>query len=227
MVILGAWIAVGVFSVAGVESPKYTVLETCDGYEVREYPDHVVAEVRVQDAFDPALNKGFRKLADFIFGNNTAAKSASNAEGSEARKVGESSARIAMTAPVLETESRSAKIPMTAPVLEQTPAAAADQTSAERVHTVAFVMPNSYTVETLPKPNNPEVTLRAVPKVRYAALRFSGFVPEEKAEKMKARLKELLARDGRVTLGEPVLAQYNPPWTPPFLRRNEVWLQVE
>ena len=137
--LMGGWMAAGYFPVRNIETPKYEVLSTHKGYEIRQYQSHIVAEVKVTGTYKESVNQGFRKIADYIFGNNTASGS------------------IAMTAPVLhEKQTASEKIPMTAPVLH-------GKTGETGSYTVAFVMPSSYTLETLPKPNNPDVTVRVVP----------------------------------------------------------------
>ncbi len=199
---LGAWIAVGVASTSGVATPPYTVLSEHDGYEIREYSPQIVAEVIVEGDFEASLNRGFRKLAGFIFGDNTAPSGAGDSQA------------IDMTAPVLEEVATSSPIAMTAPVLEA--AAAGDKRK------VTFVMPAEYTMATIPKPNDPDVRLVEIPARRYAASRFSGWVDAEKAEQMKARLLDDLTRDKQASEGVPALAQYDPPWTPPFMRRNEI-----
>lgn len=204
MVTFAAWIAVGYVSVAGVEKPAYEVVEQKGTYEIREYPAQIVAEVTVRAEYKDALNGGFRKLADFIFGNNV--KDA----GPE---------KIAMTAPVLEREAKSEKIAMTAPVLERD--------AKDSAHVISFIMPSSYTMATLPKPKNPDVKLVELPKRRCGVVRFSGLVSDDKAREMKKKLVELVTLGGFDAAGEPILAQYNPPWTPPFMRRNEVWIEVK
>ena len=207
---VGIWIIVGLVSVSGIETPEYTVIVEKDGYEVREYSPRIVAEVTMNKAYRAALNGGFRQLADYIFGNNATSAGDDKSE------------KIEMTAPVLEQEKDSEKIAMTAPVLEQEEAN--EETES---HVIAFVMPKKYTIETLPKPNSPDVRIVELPAKQYAVLSFSGFVPEKKAAEKKAQLRELLDRDDIDALGEPLLAQYNPPWTPPFMRKNEVWIEVE
>jgi len=207
MIALSAWIAVGYASVAGIETPSYEIEAEHEGYAIRRYAPHLVAEVTVEGDFESALNGGFRQLADYIFGNNTAP--------------GGAQAEIAMTAPVQERRVQGEAIAMTAPVQEQ---AAADGKGA---HVVSFVMPSTYTVETLPKPNNPRVRIVEIPETRYAVLSFSGRVPEKRAAEKKAELAQKLAADGYTAIGEPILCQYNPPWTPPFMRKNEVWIEVE
>ncbi|MBM3290464.1 MAG: heme-binding protein [Candidatus Hydrogenedentes bacterium] len=206
--VLAIWVAVGAVSVAGIETPAYEVVEKRDGYEVREYAPHIVAQVTMTGEFDAAMNGGFRKLADFIFGNNTSQAAGGNG----------ASEKVDMTAPVIEKEVKSEKIAMTAPVVEQT--------TEENGRVVQFVMPSTYTTATLPKPNNPDVSIVEVPKKRYAAIRFSGWMNEGKAVKRKQELRDLLKRDNAATLGEPLLAQYNPPWTPGPMRRNEVLIEL-
>ena len=207
MIGMTTWVLVGVVSVAGIETPQYEVESQHDGYVIRRYAPHIVAEVTMEGNFDSAMNGGFRKLASYIFGNNTAAAASDS-----------TSEKIAMTAPVLEQTLGPEKIAMTAPVLEQQ--------LRESARVVAFVMPAHYTMETLPQPNNDEVRLVQIPERRYAVLRFSGRVNEARAEKMKAALLELLERDNLQPAGEPSLAQYNPPWTPPPMRRNEILVQI-
>ncbi len=197
---------VTIMTLTGVETPAYTVIEQREEYEVREYPAQIRAEVTMTGPYRESMNNGFRKLADFIFGNNASPDNHG------------ASGKIAMTAPVLEQEQKSAKIAMTAPVLER------EKEQDQRV--VSFVMPSHYTLETLPKPKNPEVRIVQVPAKRYAVIRFSGWVQEEKSDKMKNQLVEMLKRDGLATAGEPLVAQYNPPWTLPFLRRNEIWVEL-
>lgn len=195
-------VGVFVFFVTGsamaIEEPKYTVIEQSEAFELRAYSPKIVAETRVSGSLDKASSAGFRLIADYIFGNNT-----SRTGGSE---------KISMTAPVT-MEPKSEKISMTAPVtMEKT----GEQW---RMH---FVMPGQYTLATLPKPNNPAVTLREVPQSNYAVIRFSGLAGEEKVATKTAELMAWLKGKGITPAGKPELARYNPPWTLPFLRRNEV-----
>jgi SOUL heme-binding protein len=185
-------------SAMAIEEPKYTVIEQSGAFELRAYSPKIVAETRVSGSLDKASSAGFRLIADYIFGNNT-----SRTGGSE---------KISMTAPVT-MEPKSEKISMTAPV-------SMEQTGGQwRVH---FVMPSQYTLDTLPKPNNPAVTLREVPKSNYAVIRFSGLAGEDKVAAKTAELMAWLDGKGISPVGKPELARYNPPWTLPFLRRNEV-----
>ncbi len=206
---LALWIAVGVVSVAGIETPAYSVVRETDAYEIRQYESYIAAEVTMEGDYKRSMNGGFRTLADYIFGNNTAP------EGDGASE----SESIAMTAPVMERKSESEKIAMTAPVVEQT--------TEEGARVVSFVMPSKYTMETLPKPNNPDVRIVEVPAKQFAVIKFSGTVSSRKAIARKQSLLDLLKRDKIETVGEPMLAQYNPPWTPPPMRRNEVLIELK
>jgi hypothetical protein len=183
------------------EEPKFDLLEKSDAFELRQYHSMILAEVEVDGDLDEATNKGFRLIADYIFGNNTA-------------KSG-SSEKIAMTTPVTVVP-KSEKIAMTAPV-------SVEQVNGKwRMH---FVMPSQYTLQTLPTPNNPLVSLREVPPKKLAVVTFSGWVSEEKNASKTAELLAWLASKKLKPIGTPELARYNPPWTLPFLRRNEVMVE--
>ena len=184
------------------EEAKYTLIEKDGAFEVRAYDSKIIAEVMVEGDMSDATSAGFRLLADYIFGNNTAASGRSE--------------KISMTAPVT-VENRSEKIAMTAPVAIQ---------SEQKGWRVWFVMPSHFSLATLPKPNNPLVVIKPIAAKRYAVVRFSGWVDDEK---MQAKVKELstwLAVKKLTSKGQPELARYNPPWTLPFLRRNEVMLEI-
>ena len=184
------------------EEPKYSLIEKDGAFEVRAYDSKLIAEVVVEGEMSEATSQGFRLIADFIFGNNTALSGKSE--------------KISMTAPVT-VENRSEKIAMTAPVAIQ---------SKQKGWRVWFVMPSHFTLATLPKPNNPLVVIKPIAAKRYAVVRFSGWVDDEK---MQAKLKDLsawLTVKKLTSKGQPELARYNPPWTLPFLRRNEVMLEI-
>ena len=182
------------------EEPAYTVLEQSGEFELRQYAPMIVAETLVSGSMDDASGSGFRLIADYIFGNNTVRN------GDEGK--------ISMTAPVTMA-AQSEEISMTAPVSMERSA------GKWRVH---FVMPSKYTLDTLPRPNNPAVTLREVPATNYAVIRFSGFAGENKVAAKTAKLKVWLDGKDIEPLGNPELARYNPPWTLPFFRRNEIMI---
>ena len=180
-----------------VEQPAYTVVRSFEDMEVRDYPPMIVAEVEVSGERKEAINAGFRQIADYIFGNNSPAR------------------KIPMTAPV--TQQAGGKVAMTAPVSQQ---------AAGGIWKVRFVMPSGYTLETLPTPNNAAVKLVAVRAERFAAIRFSGLAGDETIARYKRRLFDRLAEQALKSEGEAVMAFYNPPWTLPFLRRNEILVKI-
>lgn len=202
------------------EEPKFEQLTQDGDYELRRYPAFIVAETWVDGDMDAASSQGFRAIADYIFGNNKSAATA----GAEA------SAKIAMTAPVtLEPAAPAQKIAMTAPVTLE-PEAAATGTPAAlqgakrwRVH---FVMPSEYTLATLPQPNNPAVALREVPAKTWAVLRYSGFNSEARVQEHTNDLLAWINARQLVPVGNPQLARYDPPWTLPMFRRNEIMVEI-
>lgn len=202
-VILGLLLVILAGYAMATEEPAYTVTEESAPFELRTYQPRIVAEVVVSGSMDEASSMGFRLLANYIFGNNTAG--------------GGGSEKIEMTAPV-GMEPRSEKISMTAPVSMQ---------ENDGRWRVSFVMPSHYTLETLPRPNNAAVTIRQIPETRYAVIRFSGLTGADKVAQKTADLNEWVAGKSLQPVGAPELARYNPPWTLPFLRRNEVMLEVQ
>ena len=206
---LSVWMSVlliGIFfsnRAMAIEEPKFNLLEKDQAFELRAYGPRLIAEVEVDGSMSDASGKGFRLIADFIFGNNTAA--AGKAE------------KISMTAPVA-VKPHSEKISMTAPVGLQ---------ASKQGWSVWFYMPSQYTLETLPKPNNPVVQIKQIPEQKFAVIRFSGWVDEEKMADKQAALYQWIQQRNLKRIGEPELARYNPPWTLPFLRRNELMVQVE
>ncbi|HNR33561.1 MAG TPA: heme-binding protein [Candidatus Hydrogenedentes bacterium] len=199
VVLMGAWIAVGHASNKGIEEPAFTIIKTGPLYEIRDYGPQIRAEVTIPGGYRETLYAGFRQIADYIFGNNTTRK------------------EVAMTAPVLQEKSQ--PIAMTAPVLQE-------KAEKGNAFTVAFIMPREYSLESLPRPNNPAVRLRETPPMRYAVLRFSGYATEKRSKAKMALLLSALERDGIRPVSEPIVAQYNPPWTPPFMRRNEIQVAI-
>ena len=196
--VLILWSIWGYFS-SDVEQAGYSISKKSDGYEIREYPSHIVAQTTVSGTYDKALNDGFRIIAGYIFGGNVKKES------------------ISMTAPVTAQTSVSEKIAMTAPVI-------ASARGDSRV--ISFVMPEKYTLDTLPTPNDPRVKLVEVPAQKMAVLRFSWVRTADRVKKMEEQLLALLARDGVKAIGTPSYAGYSAPWTPPWMTRNEVMVEV-
>jgi hypothetical protein len=153
----------------------------------------------VLGTYREAMSSGFRILAGYIFGGNTSKQS------------------IAMTSPV--TEQTSESIAMTAPVSEMM--------LSNNNHVISFVMPSEYKLSTLPTPNDKRIEIVEVKAHTTAVLRYSGYNNADKVEMMKEKLIEFLKRDGVVVAGIPRAAGYNPPWTPPFMNRNEILIDIK
>ncbi len=181
-----------------VEEPAFKSVLKDGDFEVRDYPPLLVAEVTVSGEQKEAGNKGFRLLAGYIFGGNKRRQS------------------IAMTAPVAQ-QPTSEKIAMTAPVTQMQ--------NAGRWR-VRFTMPSGYTLNTLPEPNDPKIHLRQLPPERFAVLRFSGLARPDAVDAKSAELIAATKSHDLRAIGSVMLAQYNPPWTLWFMRRNEVWIPV-
>ena len=196
--ILLVWTAISYFLNRSIKTPEYTVVEKSAGYEIRSYKPYLTAQVEVSGTYDEALNQGFRILADYIFGNNT-------------KQTG-----IAMTAPVTEAEPEN--MAMTAPVVE---------TGNNTKRIISFIMPFEYSLETLPKPNNPEVKIVPQEARKVAALRFSWFRNADRVADKKQELLKFLERDSIKPKGLPEYAGYNAPFTAPWLNKNEVMIEIE
>jgi len=181
-----------------VEEAKYSVSEKQDRHEIREYAPAIVAEVIVYDDFENASGVAFRKLFNYISGKNTARE------------------KIAMTAPVAQ-KPQPEKIAMTSPVAQR---------KSGQGWAVSFMMPASYTMATLPVPDDPSVVLREVPAHRAAAIRYSGSWTERSYQQQYALLQEWIKAKNLEVTGEPVWARYNAPFTPWFMRRNEILVPV-
>lgn len=188
-------------AMASIEEPRFESLKSAGDFELRLYAPMIVAETVVEGDLWGASNDGFRVIAGYIFGNNQSV----TAPGAE---------KIAMTAPVTTVPE---KIAMTAPVATQA------EGTGYRMH---FVMPSRYTMATLPRPKDERVKLREVPAQRMAVVRFSGLSGEGKVKDKTAELLAWVRAEGLEPAGEPQLARYDPPWTLPFLRRNEVMVPL-
>ena len=181
-----------------VSEPKYKVESENDQYEIRSYEPVIVAETLIDGSFDEAGSKAFGILADYIFGRNKAKQS------------------IEMTSPMVQ-QNLSEKIAMTAPV---------SQIKDHRGHLVQFTMPSSYTMETLPEPLDPRVTLKLVETRTVAVYSYSGSWSESRYNNKLAEFRLELEKNKISTKGEPIFARYNSPFQLWFLRRNEIWLEV-
>jgi hypothetical protein len=183
---------------SAIEEPKYTVVETYDDFEVREYAPYLVAEVVVPGPAEEAGNQGFGILAGYIFGKNKGDR------------------KIPMTAPVAQTPA-AVKLDMTAPV---------SQAAVDGGTVVQFTMPSGFTLETLPEPLDARIKLKQVSGGRFAVIRYSGTWSQRNYSEHLERLKRGVASAGLRTSESPVYARYNAPFVPWFMRRNEIWLRL-
>jgi hypothetical protein len=194
-----------------IEEPKYKVVLAEGDFEIRHYAPLLVAETVVDGDMDEASNKGFRRIADFIFGNNQ-------------RSDSEENAKIAMTAPVT-VEPQSSKIAMTAPVTVE-PQAGSNNIQMANQWRVHFVMPSQYTLANIPKPKNREVTLREVPAQHFVVHQYTGFNTQARVQRKIEETLQWAQQKSLTVKGTPQLARYDPPWTLPMFRRNEVMVEI-
>ena len=201
VIVFIAWNVWGAYS-SRVEQARYTLVSKNADYEIREYPAHIVAKTTVQGSYDEALTEGFKIVAAYIFGANKGRALIDNNADITGRDLRDEKVHIAMTAPVLAGINGD-------------------------THVIAFGMPASYTMDTLPVPDDPRVTLVEMPAQKMAAVTFKGQYTSARVEEMEKKLIDALARDKVQTAGDPWFAGYNAPWTPPWLVRNEVLIPIQ
>lgn len=191
----------GLFGVTAMatEEAKYTLVKKDGTFELRDYAPHILAETTVDGSLEAASSKAFNRLFRYISGNNKARS------------------KVAMTSPVSQSPAPE-KIAMTAPVGQRV---VGDKWA------VSFMMPASYSMETLPTPNDPTVVLREVPARRMAVVRYSGLWSEASYKQHKLELETWIKKNAFTVAGEPAWARYDPPFTPWFMRRNEILIPVE
>ena len=183
------------------EEPEFELILKKENFEIRQYKPKILAQVKILGNFEDASSKGFRVLADYIFGNNLST---------------DGSSKINMTAPVV-LEPTSAVMDMTAPVLTE---------GENNEWIVSFAMPKEYSLNTLPKPNNKDIKIISLPLERYATIIFSGLIRESNYDEQIKLLKTFISNKKLVTVGKVQIARYNPPWTLPFFRRNELMIRI-
>ena len=196
------WSLYGYFG-SRVEQAKYSIIKKKNGYEIRNYPAHIVAQTTVEGTYQESMRKGFRIVAGYIFGGNVKNES------------------IKMTSPVLMQEkllgNTSEKIAMTTPV---------QMSKVGDSRVISFGMPRSYTLETLPTPLDSRVKLVEIPNKKLAAIQFAGYRSNARIQEIEHILLDALKRDDIKIIGIPTYAGYNAPWTPPWLTRNEVLVEI-
>lgn len=188
-----------------IEEPKYIVIQKNDMFEIREYAPYVVAQTEVTGTFDEMGGKAFRILFKYISGENQQRRN------------------IEMTAPVIQEnrQQEGQKIQMTAPVIQEIDTANPQSTI------YSFVMPQEFTLATLPLPLDKRINLKEIPAKTVAVLKYSGSWGEEKYKKNEALLLKALDDAGIKTIGKPNFARYNSPFSLWFMRRNEVMIEVQ
>ncbi|TKY63399.1 Heme-binding protein [Spatholobus suberectus] len=209
-----------VFGKITVETPKYEVIKSTSEYEIRKYAPSVVAEV----TYDPSQFKGnkdggFTVLANYIgaLGNPQNAKPE----------------KIAMTAPVITKDGvvgsgSGERIAMTAPVVTKGGGGGGEEGKKNKMVTMQFVLPAVYgKAEEAPRPTDERVAIREEGERKYGVVRFGGVVSEEVVREKVEKLRASLEKDGFKVVGDYLLARYNPPWTIPAFRTNEVMVPVE
>ena len=188
--IVGTFFLFTLFSagdVMAIEEPAYQVLASEAPFEHRRYPGFVVAETILSGDFDSASQTGFRRIAAYIFGDNTA-------DAGNSRK-------ISMTAPVTLSPAE----------------------SGWKMH---YVMPRQEKLDTLPRPNNTQITLRKVGEHDVVAVRFSGWTTAASIRENTQKLQQWASARQLMLTGSPQIARYNDPFTLPWRRRNEILIEV-
>ena len=188
-----------------IEEPKYTLMEKYEAFEIRKYSPYLVAQTEVSGTFDERGGKAFRILIKYISGEN------------------QQQSNIKMTAPVIQESSdeEGQKISMTAPVIQEK--GKEDSNSA----IISFVMPESFTLDTLPSPSDNRITLREIPAKIVAVLQYSGGWTEKRYKEHEAILIKALQDANIKIIGEPSFARYNSPFALWFMRRNEIMIEVQ
>jgi hypothetical protein len=185
------------------QEQKYVVEKTFPKFEIRRYEPCVLADVSVATSFQSAGNIAFGSLIGYISGSN------------------QPNTKIAMTSPVIQeetTEGSQTKIAMTSPVIQE---------SSQGSQIVSFVMPAGMTLEEMPPPTSTKVSLRQMPEQLVAVSRFTGRWTESAYDRQLAQLKQQLSANGIAEIGPPRFARFDPPWTPWFMRRNEIQIPID
>jgi hypothetical protein len=187
------------FGIQSEEKPVYGLLESSGNFEIRSYQAYLVAQTEDSGTYDDATGKSFFRLFDYISGKNRGQQ------------------KISMTSPV-QQESKREKISMTAPVF---------QVQSGQTWVMRFVLPAQFDLTSAPKPDDHRVKILEVSAKKVAVLKFSGFYNASAIAEKKMELLEWLKEKNIKVISQPRSAGYNPPWTIPFLRRNEIQIDIE
>jgi effector-binding domain-containing protein len=191
--------ACSVFGIPSVEEAGYDVLKDSAHIQIRQYKPLLTAQTMVDASYDEASSKAFQRLFDYISGNNKTQQ------------------KIAMTAPVIQ-EKQSEEIAMTAPVFQE---------KSGKTWFMSFVLPADYTLANAPVPLDSTIDLKEIPSKKVAVLTYSGFLSEQAIDEKTHELKSWLEANSYKAMSSPRSAGFDPPWTLPFLRRNEVHIDIE
>ena len=188
-----------VFGIRTVELLDYTLIEEKGDFDIRQYQDYWVARTEVEGEYKDSTSEAFGRLFGYISGKNTQQQ------------------KISMTGPVIQ-QQKGEEIGMTGPVIRQ------------KIGTSwvkEFVLPSKYNASSPPEPLDPGVSVVKIAGYKAAALRYSGNLSEEKFSDKKIELLDLVMKKELQPIGEPFSAGYDPPWTLPFLKRNEILVVVQ
>ena len=188
-----------VIGIRNSEEAAHRVLYEEGNIQIRQYEEALIALTKTQGDYKKSGNLAFERLAGYIFGKN------------------QSKEKIEMTTPVLE-KNQSEKIAMTVPVYQQ---------ENNETWTMTFVLPSKYTLETIPEPLDKNVEIKTLPGKKVAAIKYAGFISTQKIEAKALTLQTWLEENDYKAISEPYSAAYDPPWTIPFFRRNEVHIEIE
>ena len=188
-----------VVGIRSSEEPKYQVLNDYGTIQIRQYPTLVVAQTEINADYKTSSSQGFQRLAGYIFGNNKAQQ------------------KLAMTAPVIQ-EQQAESIAMTAPVIQQKTA---------DIWLMRFVLPKEYTLLTAPIPLDPTVIIAEIQSNKVAVLNYSGSLSEQSIKEKSEALDAWLRSHDYTIISALQSAAYDPPWTLPFLRRNEIHIEIK
>ncbi len=187
------------FGIQSEEGPKYKVLVKQGDFEIRQYSSYIVAKTTVKGNYSDSSSEAFRILAGYIFGKNKEKN------------------KIAMTSPV-EMEQKSLQIAMTSPV---------EMNQSEDQFTMKFSMPSQYSMEDLPEPLDKRIEFEKVEEKIIASHQFSWFSSESRVKSKADELYKWINQNKNYNAEKNhTYAGYNPPWTIPFLRRNEVHIEL-
>jgi hypothetical protein len=208
-----SWLSLSLFSsiAMAIEEPSYEVLRSEGPFEIRRYAPLLVAETWVDGDMDEASNKGFRLIANYIFGNNQ-------------RPDSDQTAKIAMTAPVT-VEPQPSAMATAAPMTVEPQSADGGLASANRWR-IHFVMPRAYTLASIPKPKNDAVQLREIPAKVFVVHTYSWLNTQHRVQQKIQETLQWAQRNSLQVIGAPQLARYDPPWTLPMFKRNEIMVEI-